>query len=182
MNKVYQKITYLHPQYGRMAGIGDCHAAAIASILKIQLESIPAKIRILPRGRTFNEHRIILNNWLKERFGLEIVPYDRKVAEQYGMLDRRYYIASVQYPSSYHSIVGYSGSLVHDPSPDINRIRSTSKWYPGHYGIRYYDFFSKTQERELPYYGRGGTYIEKRLQLQFGPTKEFYYSIDSKKR
>lgn len=171
MNKIYQKITHLHPRYNREAGIGDCHSAALASILNISLDSIPSEIRILPRTRSYYKHRKILEDWLKKRFNLSLVSYWAKDAEKYGMLDRRYYIANVRYSTSIHSIVGYSGSLVHDPSPLIHQYRHTLKWYPRHQGIYYYDFLCKTVERTVPYYGGGGTYIEKTNILQLGPEK-----------
>lgn len=150
MNKIYQKITCLHPQFNRAAGIGDCHSASLASLLNIPLESVPLNIRTVISGEGTETHYKRINKWLKDRFGLELLSCDADFVDKkykHHFLYRRYYIAILKYHTTHHAVVGYSGSIVHNPAPwknnlykGITHYEFLAKFHPTrYYGIQYVD-------------------------------------------
>lgn len=134
MNRIYQQITPLHPQYRMAAGMGDCHAAGLASLLNIPLESIPLNIRKV--YTTDSDHYNKIQHWLKKRFGWELICVPAYFVNQYKhlFLYKRHYLAIRKYPTTHHVVVGYSGTIVHDPAPYKNNC---------HNGIVYYEFLAK---------------------------------------
>lgn len=183
MNKIYQKITWAHPQKNRAAGIGDCHAAAIASILNISLDQVPWNIRLVPLGEKWNVRRKKLDNWLRKEYGLLLIPI---VANWYNInkfLDRRYTIGHLKFKgkASNHAVVCYSGKIVHDPFP-YTKYKEYPPVYAGtpyHCGFNYFEVLSKITDRTLPYYGNSGMggYIERKHDIQYGPKLSFYETI-----
>lgn len=166
MNKIYQKISYLHPQFNRAAGIGDCHSAALASLLNIPLESVPLDIRTVHAGDMTHYERI--NKWLKKRFRLELITCDANFIEKYKhyFLYRRYYITILKYHTTHHAVVGYSGSIVHNPAPWKNNL---------HKGITHYEFLAKFHP--TVYYGVQyvGNKYQRCRKLLLGP--EAYVNV-----
>ena len=164
MNKIYQKITVWHPQYRMMAGMGDCHAASLASLLEIPLESIPLDIRTLLPHELAHLHYIRLNRWLKKRFGLELITVDANFIEKqkYYFLYQRQYLAILKYHTTHHSVVCYSSSIVHDPSPFHRK---------DHQGITHYEFLVKFHP--TIYYGvqRVDPEHQRCRELLFGPRR-----------
>lgn len=102
MKKIFQtRFGYPH---------GNCHAACLASIFELDIESIPAWGVDLDWYEKFTE-------WCIQMFGMQPIDIE---AESSVFVPRGYYIINGESKNGdfWHSVVGKDGEIVHDPHPD----------------------------------------------------------------
>lgn len=104
---------------------GNCFVAALASILEVDLDSIPHFCKIYS-GKT--EWFVAARRWLRYNYGLDLLPlnYENETDDERRKIRiylKGYHIASVKSPREVmHSVVIKDGVIVHDPSPNNDAL------------------------------------------------------------
>lgn len=113
MIPVYQ--TRMTPEEG-----GDCHAACIASVLEVPLDTVPRLNG--PEGLThegFAAYRARLDAWLAAR-NLALVHWTVAPERARDWVPQGYSLVAVEapgFPGFEHSLVAHDGEIVHNPTP-----------------------------------------------------------------
>lgn len=100
---------------------GNCFAACIASILELSLDEVP-------NYSQEGEWWVKWNRWLALR-GLYLIEFEVKEGKGEEYLQGFHIITGKSYSGDWnHSVVGFCGTIVHDPNPTKRGIRS-HQWY-----------------------------------------------------
>ncbi len=101
---------------------GNCFAACVASILELPLKEVPNYITT--EGTWWGKW----NKWLKPR-GLYLLEVAKGNPETEEFVKGYHIITGSSFSGDWnHSVVGFNGEIVHDPSPKRLGLRS-HKWY-----------------------------------------------------
>jgi hypothetical protein len=97
---------------------GNCHAACLASIFEIPLESIPS----WGCSSFWYDH---FKKWMIENFDLQPIDIEIESFESIMWKPHGYHI--INGPSVngdfWHSVVGLNGEIVHDPFPEMPALK-----------------------------------------------------------
>jgi len=94
-------------------GEGNCFAACIASLLEIDLDSVP-DFYLLFQANWFDK----FNEWLHPLGFSAIIISHHAIHQEVGLPSDCYYLMGGMSPRGImHSVIGLDGKMVHDPHP-----------------------------------------------------------------
>jgi len=109
---------------------GNCHQAALASILELPLDDVPDFCNLYDD----KSWRIEENIWFKNKFNIWILTLnacDFNFEDDKSLPTTYHLIAGISPRGVMHCCVGLSGNIVHDPHPSKAGLKAP----------RYFDFF-----------------------------------------
>jgi len=113
---------------------GNCHQAAMASILELRLGEVPDFCNLYGKDHWHFEQ----DKWLLERFGMFVLTLDDNSAFDEWRVENLHKFEGVYHiivgdssRDMQHSCVGMNGEIVHDPHPSRTGLKE----------VRFYDFF-----------------------------------------
>lgn len=97
---------------------GNCFNACLASVLEIELSSIPY---FMHDDNWIEKY----NQWLIENFGVYVLDVSTETPET-TLKGYHLIVGYNEISDCYHSQVGFNGKVVHDPLGEIHNLKNTS--------------------------------------------------------